>query len=206
MKRILLPLASIAFVVVACSSSSSGGGAQTGSDAGSNDSGSPQSDSGSPDGDSGTPQGDGAATGCTYAVTGAMTASGTCSVQAVYAPADMKVNVTLTSPGPVLTFAASITNQSTFAAGTYTLTQAPAAGGEFTPDTTSPWTMCNDNACKDGKGNSIPNQGTFTLTITDTGPAEPGMLWMAPHGTLTMTLPAVPSTTASGTVTANVTF
>jgi hypothetical protein len=210
MKRLLLLLLSIsplAFIVVACSSSSSGGGTtqNNGTDAGGtqSDAASPATDSGAPS-EGGVPS-DSGASGCTWTVTGSSMASGTCTMQAALAPADMKIGVTLTSPGSILTFAAPIDNQTTFKTGTYTLTQAPTAGATFHPDTTSLWAMCNNNACTDGKGNMVPNQGTFTLTVTDTGP-DTTNFWAAPHGTLTIDMPADPNTTASGAVTATVTF
>lgn len=56
---------------------------------------------------------------------------------------------------------------------------------------------------------SSPNQGTFSLTISATGPAltsGANKAWASPHGTFTATLKPVAGTAASGDVNVSVTF
>ena len=150
--------------------------------------------------------GGGGGVSCTYTVSGAATASGDCTVQAAYQASNSEVDVTLTGSGGQPTFGAALVGKSTLATGTYTLADAPAAGGTYLMGTTSLWAMCNNNMCTDGQGNQVANQGTFTLMIGDPGPATNGILWTSSHGSLVMTLPADPNTTASGTATVMATF
>jgi hypothetical protein len=80
--------------------------------------------------------------------------------------------------------------------GTYTLADMPQAGGTWGVG----WAMCNNGNCADGQGNNIPNQGTFSLTVTDPGPNlfDAGV-WNSSHGSGTFHYPFVPNTGTSGT-------
>ena len=56
---------------------------------------------------------------------------------------------------------------------------------------------------------STPDQGTYTLNLTDLGPginSNGGTAYAAMHGSLNATLPAVTGTGATGTVTVSATF
>ncbi len=139
-----------------------------------------------------------------YAISGATTGSGSCMVNAAYESSLNAVGVGI-SDG-TFSFNAALQARTMLTAGTYTLTDAPEAGATYLTNTTDEWGMCNNGSCADGAGNAIANFGTFTMTITDPGPATAGVLWMAPHGSIQITMPSVPNTTSTGTVTANVTF
>lgn len=151
---------------------------------------------------------DTASIGCVVNVSGATTYSEACSVSATYSSADNGVDFLVTTPSHAFFFGGTIVGKTTFTAGTYTLSDAPEAGALYIPTgaPTSEWAMCNNNACSDGLGNDVPNQGTFTMTITDAGPLTGGLLWQAPQGSATVTLPADPNTGATGVATATVTF
>ena len=194
----------------ACSSSSSppvAADAGTAADGGTplGDAGTSPDDGGTLPSDSGASLGDGSASGCTYTITGASTGSGTCTVGATYDSGMGGIDFGVRS-GSVFNFGATIAGAMTLTAGTYTLTEAPGAGAFYLPSAMSEWAMCNNGACTDGQTNPIPNQGTFTLTVTDPGPLQSGVLWGAPHGTVQITMPADPGTSASGTVMATATF
>jgi hypothetical protein len=157
-------------------------------------------------GGSGGQQAQDAAVSCTYTVTGAATASGTCTIMAAYDQSMGSVDVSFTGSTNHVSFGGGILGKTTLTAGTYTLADAPEAGATFLVGLTSEWGMCNNGGCEDGMSNPIPNFGTFTLVITDPGPAQFGMLWSAPHGTLHVNMPSVPNTTSSGTVQLDATF
>jgi len=147
----------------------------------------------------------GGAAGCHWVASGDSSGSGGCMVQAGYSSSKNAVVFTI-DDGNTLAFAADLLNHTTLANGTYTLADAPTAGSSYVVNTTSAWAMCNNNGCTDGAGNTIPNYGTFTLTVTDPGPATAGILWRQPHGSVELHLPSVPHTTSSGNVLMNVTF
>jgi hypothetical protein len=113
--------------------------------------------------------------------------------------------------GATLDFAATLTDATTLADGIYTEADAaPGFGGELTVGTTGGYLLCSsgDN-CNDANGDPTPAQGSFDLDITDPGPSQGAggsTLWMAPQGTLVITMPAVPGGALSGTVTVNVTL
>lgn len=203
--------AAFVVVLVGCSSSSSGtspGANGPGGDAGKE--GGALSLDGGPIIPVGVPDGDVPAAGCTYTISGAATATGTCSIDAAYSSSDGGVGFILTTSDPsaaIFEFGGTLVGQTALQSGTYTLAESPEAGAEFaTGAGTVAWDMCNNGGCADGMGNTIPNQGSFTLVISDPGPNTQGLLWMAPHGTLSIVMPAVPNTGGSGTVMANVTF
>jgi hypothetical protein len=91
--------------------------------------------------------------------------------------------------------------------GTYTLSDAaPGAGAQYNI-VTEAWDMCTTSMnCNDAMQHTSSPQGSFTLMVTDPGPATSGILWQSPHGTLTVVMPAQPNGPASGTCTATVTF
>jgi hypothetical protein len=145
-------------------------------------------------------------TGCTWSTTGAVAASGECTFSAAYSSDEDEVGFSFVDNGGVLSFGGALVGKRELTTGTYTLADAPTAGGAFNQGTAALWDACNDDMRTDGNGDAIPNQGTFTLTISDPGPSTAGLLWQAAHGTLTATLPADPNTPASGVITATAEF
>jgi hypothetical protein len=142
---------------------------------------------------------------CTYTVSGAQTATGTCTLSAYGSPSDGIV-FSITDH-TTLTFGATLSGMSTLTAGVYTLANAaPGAGAEYLVGTSAVWDMCTSSNCSDGQGNTSTPQGSFTLDVTDPGPETGGSFWSAPKGSLLLTLPAQPSGSASGMVTVNVTL
>lgn len=145
---------------------------------------------------------------CTYVVSGAQTASGSCTIAAAVTPDSGGLAFTI-DDGSTLAFAATFPTQTTLANGTYDQTGAePGYGGEYLVGTTGVYALCSDQ-CTDQQGNAVPAQGTFQLVVTDPGPstgAGAATLWQAPQGTLNITMPANPGGNESGTVTVVVTL
>ena len=154
--------------------------------------------------------GDSGVTACTYTVSGAQTGKGTCTVMAALT-ADSNGVALVVSGGQSFEFAATLSGETSLTGGSYTNAQAaPGYGAEYLVGQTGAYVLCStsDN-CSDAQGNVAPAQGSFSLTVTDPGPAETvgtAMLWTAPQGTLTVTMPAQPLGAESGTVTVNVTL
>jgi hypothetical protein len=187
---------------------SSGSGGAEGCDAGT-----ARCDGGGVPGTGGS-AGTGGSLPCTYTVSGAQTGSSACSVVAAYNPKTSVLGFTVTTSPPtglpVFTFGCSISGATALVAGTYTLEDvSPGAGSDYVSSPTSAWFMCTTQAnCGEDEQTKmpIPPQGSFTLTVTDPGPAEAGVAWLSPQGTLVVKLPAKPGTTASDTVTVTVTL
>jgi hypothetical protein len=188
----LVPLAAVA--VAACSSSSSGGSPNPGGDGGS-DAGSSGADAGP--GDAGASSGE-----CTFTLNGAVTISGSCTARATLSIRINSLDFTLDdADGDALSFALE-PGTSSWTGGTYTYAQAKGAFAHHV-DPPRSWEMS-----KGDNGDGEPSQGDFTLTVTD--PGEPTgydetTVW-TPHGTLSLTMPALARTGAPGTVTATATF
>ena len=226
-KRILGVLAISSMVIVACESNTNNGpsglpgsSGTSGVPGSSGNPGNPTTSGGPADGggmtadagEGGSPVSDGASdapvgpTQCTWTATGAMAANGTCTFTVAYGASKNELGFSMTGMPDQVNFGGAVAGKTTLTAGTYTLADMPQAGGTFIPAPTTPWAMCNNDNCSDGMGNPTPNQGTFTLSISDPGPVTAGVLWQKAHGTLTMTLPADPNTSASGTVTLTAVF
>ncbi len=164
-------------------------------------------------GGTGGTQGTGGAGGgvpCTYTVSGAQTATGTCTAEAAMSPSSGGVAVVVTA-GSAFDFAATLSAFTVLTDGTYgNADAAPGFGGEYLVGTTGAYVLCSDSDnCNDAQGNTLPPQGSFDLVITDPGPstsAGGGTLWSAPQGTLTVTMPAQVGGAESGTVTVAVTL
>lgn len=199
-----------ATALAACGSSSSDGGPATpsGGDGGGGDAAAVPVDGGGGGGGSDASKlgGDASMKSCTYTTTGSVATTGTCTFRAAADTANNQLGFSFTGSANSVSFGGAEPGTVTLKAGTFTLADVPEAGGTFLDGTTSLYGMCNNGACADGKSNPIPNQGTFTLTITDPGAVQSGVLWSAAHGSLHMLLPADPNTTASGTVTLDATF
>ncbi len=166
--------------------------------------------SGTSGGTSGSTSG-GGTTPCSYTVSGAQTGSGTCSVQAAYDPGKSGGLAFTVTGGMAFTFGATLTSLTTPAPGTYTdADAAPGFGSDYLVGLTGVYVMCSTaQNCTDAKGNSMPPQGSFSLTLTSSGTslsANGATLWSAPQGTLTATLPAQPKGSESGTVVVTVTL
>lgn len=149
-------------------------------------------------------------TACTYTVSGAQTATGTCTVMAALT-GDSNGVAFVVSGGQSFEFAATLAGNTALTQGTYTNADAaPGFGAEYLVGLTGAYVLCStsDN-CSDAQGNVSSPQGSFSLTVADSGPsvsAGGGTLWSAPQGTLTVTMPAQPLGAESGTVTVAVTF
>jgi hypothetical protein len=142
---------------------------------------------------------------CTYTLSGANSATGTCTVTAGYDPPSSSTPgtaIAINTGGSVFAFGSQLSAGNDFTAGSsYNEGNVVNAAGESLSGTSAWQVIIND-------ANGDPNQGSFTLNISSTGPVVTGnngaMVWQSPHGTLNATMPADPG--ASGTVTAQVTF
>jgi hypothetical protein len=153
--------------------------------------------------------GGGAATACTYAVSGAQTGTGTCTVLATVTPDSNGVAIVVTG-GQMFEFAATLSSQTTLTVGTYTEADAaPGFGAEYIVGNTGGYLLCSTSGNCSSEGSIVPAQGSFLLTVSNTGPTQTaggGTLWSASDGTLAVTMPAAPGGGVIGTVTVNVTF
>jgi hypothetical protein len=180
--------------------SSSGGSSSGGSSSGSSSSGSSSSGGSGDDGSV-------APAGCSFTVTGTNAASGACVVTASFSDAKLIVGLAATGANPAaLVFSATLGATDDFTAGTYTSSNVVSAETDSLDLTNyAEWAEYFNFDSK-------PNQGTFTLTITSTGAASVSAdggttAWGSPHGSLTATMPPVPSSTAAtGTLSGTATF
>jgi hypothetical protein len=143
-------------------------------------------------------------TACTYTVSGAQAGTGTCTVMAALT-ADSNGVALVISGGQSFEFAATLSGETTLTRGTYTNADAaPGFGAEYLVGVTGAYVLCStsDN-CSDAQGDAVPAQGSFSLAVTDPGPAQTvgsATLWATPQGTLTVTMPAQPGGAETGTV------
>jgi hypothetical protein len=144
------------------------------------------------------------ATGCTYTLSGAVTANGTCTSAGAYTAnnAITAWGITPGSTSPVFGFSAELgTTPAAFQAGTYTPANVLKADGEYTVvngTSVQAWTV----QASDGGAQS----GTFSLDIASTGTeivVDGGAVWPA-HGTLSLTLEA--SGSDAGVINATTSF
>ncbi|MFT3842748.1 MAG: hypothetical protein QM723_37515 [Myxococcaceae bacterium] len=135
---------------------------------------------------------------------GSADGGGECIVQAALDnnPPGVAFTVRDSNNAAIFAFAGTIDGATTFSAGTYTLADIPVGGGVIDECVA----ICNNGGCADGAGNGIPNYGTFTIHVTDPGPAQMGALWNNSHGDATLNMIAVPATPCSGTDTVSVTW
>jgi hypothetical protein len=149
--------------------------------------------------------GGGTGGGCTFTLSGANSATGSCTVNAGYDPpsnSNPGTAIAFNTGGSVFAFGSQLSTGNDFTAGkTYDQGNVVNAAGESLSGT-SAWQVIKNNV------NGMPDQGSFTLTLSSTGPvvtaSNGAMVWSMPHGTLNATMPADPG--ATGTVTAQVTF
>ena len=159
--------------------------------------------------DSGAGPQDGAsAQSCTYTLSGAISATGSCTATAAFdtsSGTNPGLGFDITGTSAEFNFGSNLSASNDFAAlETYDQTNVVNAAAEVlqgNPPLTWEATVHNTNG--------DPDQGSFSLHITDTGTtltSNGNSVWTAPHGSLDATLPAVTASGASGTVTAHVTF
>jgi hypothetical protein len=154
--------------------------------------------------------GGGGATSCSYTVTGAQSASGTCMAEGYYVPGDTAVDFEVNAP-PIFGFRTSVPGIPALSTGTFDNTSVPPGySGLYQSSTGAVYYLCPVDSCADAQGiGPIPPQGSFMLSISDVGPsmsASGDTTWSAPQGALTVTMPAQPGGAASGTVVVDVTF
>lgn len=144
---------------------------------------------------------------CSLTLSGAITATSSCQIAAATtASAGGKVSFGLEgqSGGTTFTFGA-VLNETTFQTGTYgssTGTSVVQEAASVSNSAGASWLQFNNT-------NGVNDQGSFTLTITSTGGSVPSggyTGWPDPGGSLSVTLTAVPSSGATGTVTALANF
>ena len=151
--------------------------------------------------------GGGGSGGCTFTLSGSYSATGSCTVTAAYDPSsgtNPGLGIAINSGSTVFNFASQLSATNNFMAGaSYNQGNVVNAAGE-TAMGTEAWQVVIHNV------NGMPDQGSFSLAISSTGPGvtgtNGGMGWTSPHGTLNATMPADAGSTATGTVTAQVTF
>jgi hypothetical protein len=152
--------------------------------------------------------GGGGGGGCTFTLSGSYSTSGTCTVTAAYNASSPSsppgLGIEIASSSTVFNFSSKLSSTNNFAAGaSYTQGNVVTAGAE-TLNGTAAWQIVIHNV------NGMPDQGSFTLSISSPGPAitatDGSMEWMTPHGTLSATMPADSGSGATGTVDAQVTF
>ena len=114
------------------------------------------------------------------------------------------VNATPGAGGTTLAVA-MVLNGASLQTGTFTSANVKSAGSTVQTGSgaaTKVWAQYY-------KQNGLADQGSFSLTISDTGSqitASSGAAWPSPHGSFTGTLKPATSSGASGDVTLNVTF
>jgi len=152
--------------------------------------------------------GGGGSGGCAFTLSGSYAASGTCTVTAVYNASSPSsppgLGIEIAAGSTEFNFSSKLSSTNNFTDGqSYNQGNVVTAGAE-TLNGTAAWQIVIHNV------NGMPDQGSFALTISSTGSAitatDGSMEWMSPHGTLAATMPADSGSTATGTVTAQVTF
>ena len=145
--------------------------------------------------------------GCTFTLSGSDSTTGTCTAAAGYDPSsgtNPGLAISIASSSAVFNFGGQLSASNNFGAGaSYNQGTVVNAAGE-TLNGTAAWQVVIHDV------SGMPDQGSFTLQISDSGPVVTGnngaMVWTSPHGTLTATMPADSGSTATGTVTAQATF
>ncbi len=156
------------------------------------------------DGGSKTDSGGGAS--CAFTLSGAYSATGTCTAVAGYDPTSATnpgVGFNIASGNTTLfTFASELSTSNNFSAGSYDQSTVQKAAGS-TLNGSAAWLVSAHNS-------GDPDQGSFMLVISDPGPVvtgtNGGMVWTSPHGTLTATMPALAGSGTTGTVAVQVNF
>jgi hypothetical protein len=137
----------------------------------------------------------------TFQVTGATTESGTCHATAAYSASNNVLSFSLAG-STSLTFTAQLPGTA-LTAGSFTQADVQTGALNYYDSTSGKVWLATVNA--GGQG----DQGSFTLDLTDAGPSVTsvdGAAWLAPHGTLEGTLPAVTGSGASGNVMVDAAF
>ena len=190
-------------------SGSGSSGSGSGSGSGSSGSGSSSSGSGSSSGSSsggGTDDGGGGDGGgggaCSWTVTGGVSANGTCLAAGAYANGSLNFGLTEPTENTANEFGFSLflgPDAAAFQPGTYTTANVLEAAGEYV-SVVGTSVKALDYSDSDGGAD-----GGFTLVITSVGTEvtiDGGIVWEAPHGTLSVTLSPKTGATLPGTGTA----
>jgi hypothetical protein len=144
-----------------------------------------------------------APTACTFTVSGAVTASGTCMVYVAYNPSSADLGIAITGSSGYFTFGAQLGTSGSFAPGTWTYADEMGIAGADYVQIPDSWDMSKGNT------STMAPQGDFTLKITDTGPEitiDGGAIWLAAHGSVSVSMPATPGGQATGVVIGHITF
>jgi hypothetical protein len=120
-----------------------------------------------------------------------------------YNPSSADLAIAITGSTGYFTFGAQLGSSGNFAPGTWTFAGEMGVAGADYVEIPDSWDMSKGNT------SSMAPQGDFTLTITDTGPAitiDGGSIWLASHGSVTVTMPATPGGQATGVAMGQITF
>lgn len=150
-------------------------------------------------------QGDMAGPGCNFTLSGSISTMGFCTATASWDPAKPALAIAIATNATAFSFSSQLSVTNDFTAGkSWNQGSVVIAGAETIDGGTAAWQATAHNT------SGMPDQGSFTLDISDPGPVIAGnsgaLIWASPHGTLDATMPAVTGSTATGTVTAQVSF
>jgi hypothetical protein len=144
--------------------------------------------------------GGGGSANCTYSLSGAKSGSGSCTVEGGWSEGDAETSFTAAAAGGAFSFVTELSHTNNFSSGSYSTANVISSGAQA-DDGGAGWALIDDATGSD--------QGDFTLQLDGTGAPTVGngaTVWLDPSGSLSIDLPAVPGSGASGTVHVAVSF
>jgi hypothetical protein len=144
-----------------------------------------------------------AVSGCSYKLSGAITESGSCTVAGEWSPSKSDLEFTVGAKSGGLSFGGNLSTTKQFTSRTWDNGNVLAGAGQ-NQQGNAVWAFVLNATNHDP-----PDQGSFSLTIDDPGMetvSSDASVWLSPKGKLTINMPAVPNSGASGVTTAEVSF
>ena len=142
---------------------------------------------------------------CTLITTGSESLSVPCHVSAAYEAAGNQTGIVITGQTNAVTVTCGIKIPGQVTAKATYSNNSPGVTGACAVQTVTP----NGGGWTATRSASSPDRGTFLTTLTSMGvgyTSPGGSIYLAPTGSINATLPAVPYTPATGTVTLTASF